>query len=55
MLYIKKMSPWVDMKILFMSLLVSLRARWQAKDKKFRSPRKAAFHASSRAKVARSR
>ena len=32
-LYIKRMSPWLDLKLLFMSVLVTLRAKWQANDR----------------------
>ena len=30
-LYIRKMSPWLDFKLLFMSVNVTLRAKWQAR------------------------
>ena len=33
MLYIKAMSPWLDLKLLFMSFIVTLRAKWQAADR----------------------
>ena len=29
-IYMKKMSPWLDVKLLFMSVVVTLRAGWQA-------------------------
>ena len=32
-LYIRKMSPWLDFKMLFMSVIVTLRAKWQARSK----------------------
>ena len=30
-LYIRTMSPWLDFKLLFMSVIVTLRAKWQAR------------------------
>ena len=30
-LYIRTMSPWLDLKLLFMSVIVTLRAKWQAR------------------------
>lgn len=30
-LYIRTMSPWLDVKLLFMSVIVTLRAKWQAR------------------------
>ena len=33
MLYIRKMSPWLDLKVLVLSVIVTLRARWQASEK----------------------
>ena len=30
-LYIRKMSPWLDFKLLFMSVIVTVRAKWQAR------------------------
>ena len=32
-LYIRKMSPWLDLKLLFMSVLVTLRAKWQTNNR----------------------
>ena len=30
-LYIRTMSPWLDLKLLFLSVIVTLRAKWQAR------------------------
>ena len=35
-LYVRKMSPWLDIKLLLLSVLVTLRARWQARDKQLK-------------------
>ena len=33
LLYISKMSPWLDVKLLFMSVLITLKGRWQVHNK----------------------
>ena len=33
MIYIRRMSPWLDVKLLTLSVLITVRARWQGKDR----------------------
>lgn len=40
--YIKKMSLWLDLKLILLSALVTLRGQWQAADKHMRQRRKKA-------------
>ena len=37
-LYIRNMSPWLDIKLLFVSVLLTVRARWHASDRRIRRP-----------------
>ena len=33
MIYIRRMSPWLDVKLLTLSVLITFRARWQGRDR----------------------
>jgi lipopolysaccharide/colanic/teichoic acid biosynthesis glycosyltransferase len=34
LLYIKRMNPWLDIKLIFLSLYISLKGKWESREKK---------------------
>ena len=51
MLYVRKMSLWLDVKLLFLSVMVTFRAKWQVADKQIRHHHKPGLPRWTEAKI----